>query len=141
MPKQGRIRTILVVTGFILAIGAFAITVSKNRSLGDLLAGLAVALTFGIPTAVVGLVQRLTKETKLVWMLVLCALAALDACTAALTSGTLCAVLPLLGLLFIAIIVIPEPTPGHCVECDYDLTGNVSGICPECGTPIEAPEK
>jgi hypothetical protein len=25
--------------------------------------------------------------------------------------------------------------PGvHCVECGYDLTGNVSGRCPECGT-------
>ena len=26
--------------------------------------------------------------------------------------------------------------PGHCVECDYDLTGNVSGRCPECGRPV-----
>lgn len=25
---------------------------------------------------------------------------------------------------------------GHCRSCDYDLTGNVSGICPECGTPV-----
>jgi hypothetical protein len=24
---------------------------------------------------------------------------------------------------------------GGCVKCGYDLTGNVSGICPECGTP------
>jgi hypothetical protein len=24
---------------------------------------------------------------------------------------------------------------GHCGNCDYDLTGNVSGTCPECGTP------
>ena len=24
----------------------------------------------------------------------------------------------------------------HCVYCDYNLTGNVSGICPECGTPV-----
>ncbi len=23
-----------------------------------------------------------------------------------------------------------------CLNCDYDLTGNVSGVCPECGTPI-----
>lgn len=26
--------------------------------------------------------------------------------------------------------------PGHCKECDYNLTGNESGICPECGTPV-----
>jgi hypothetical protein len=25
--------------------------------------------------------------------------------------------------------------PGHCKECGYDLTGNASGRCPECGTP------
>ncbi|MBP7746729.1 MAG: hypothetical protein KA383_11420 [Phycisphaerae bacterium] len=24
--------------------------------------------------------------------------------------------------------------PGHCTGCGYDLTGNVSGRCPECGT-------
>jgi len=26
--------------------------------------------------------------------------------------------------------------PGHCQNCDYDLTGNVSGVCPECGEAI-----
>lgn len=25
--------------------------------------------------------------------------------------------------------------PTHCQNCRYDLTGNESGICPECGTP------
>lgn len=25
---------------------------------------------------------------------------------------------------------------GLCVKCEYDLTANVSGTCPECGTPI-----
>ncbi len=29
----------------------------------------------------------------------------------------------------------PQPR-GHCAGCGYNLTGNVSGICPECGTPI-----
>jgi len=32
----------------------------------------------------------------------------------------------------------PPPPPDHCQKCGYDLTGNVSGICPECGTPTEA---
>lgn len=27
--------------------------------------------------------------------------------------------------------------PGHCRKCDYDLTGNRSGTCPECGTPFQ----
>jgi hypothetical protein len=26
----------------------------------------------------------------------------------------------------------------HCPACDYDLTGNVSGVCPECGRALAA---
>ena len=28
------------------------------------------------------------------------------------------------------------PRPGHCRNCGYDLTGNLSGICPECGAAV-----
>ena len=28
---------------------------------------------------------------------------------------------------------------GLCVKCGYNLTGNVSGACSECGTEIENP--
>ena len=28
----------------------------------------------------------------------------------------------------------PFYPPGHCQKCGYNLTGNVSGVCPECGT-------
>jgi hypothetical protein len=31
--------------------------------------------------------------------------------------------------------------PPRCPECDYNLTGNVSGVCPECGTPITPPHE
>jgi len=31
---------------------------------------------------------------------------------------------------------VSPPWP-ECSHCGYNLTGNVSGICPECGTPIE----
>jgi hypothetical protein len=27
--------------------------------------------------------------------------------------------------------------PGHCQKCGYDLTGNESGKCPECGGPCK----
>lgn len=26
------------------------------------------------------------------------------------------------------------PKRGHCPQCSYNLTGNTSGVCPECGT-------
>ena len=28
--------------------------------------------------------------------------------------------------------------PGHCQKCGYNLTGNVSGVCSECGEPTRA---
>ncbi len=33
------------------------------------------------------------------------------------------------------------PEGRYCLTCGYDLTGNLSGRCPECGTLIESPEK
>ena len=27
--------------------------------------------------------------------------------------------------------------PGHCRKCGYDLTGNVTGVCSECGTKVK----
>ncbi len=47
--------------------------------------------------------------------------------------------------LWLALVVAASPTlllfwrdrrripEGHCQECGYDLTGNVSGVCSECG--------
>lgn len=32
-----------------------------------------------------------------------------------------------------------KPPVGHCQECGYNLTGNISGKCPECNA--EVPEK
>ena len=26
--------------------------------------------------------------------------------------------------------------PGHCPNCGYNLTGNESGVCPECAAPV-----
>jgi hypothetical protein len=28
------------------------------------------------------------------------------------------------------------PKPNECTKCRYDLTGNTSGVCPECGTEL-----
>ena len=29
-----------------------------------------------------------------------------------------------------------QPRPGVCGNCGYNLTGNISGVCPECGTEL-----
>lgn len=52
----------------------------------------------------------------------------------------------LAGFLFVGSLVLLVPdvlllfrhqvAAGHCRQCEYDLTGNVSGICPECGAAI-----
>ena len=30
-----------------------------------------------------------------------------------------------------------RPLKGHCRTCSYNLTGNESGVCPECATPVK----
>ena len=37
--------------------------------------------------------------------------------------------------------VLRRYPPGHCRKCGYNLTGNVSGKCSECGTEIMENEK
>ncbi len=33
-----------------------------------------------------------------------------------------------------------RPAKGHCPHCGYNLTGNESGKCPECSTPVPQQE-
>ena len=40
-----------------------------------------------------------------------------------------------IGFIFLKRINKQHP-PGCCSTCGYDLTGNVSGKCPECGTAL-----
>lgn len=48
----------------------------------------------------------------------------------------------LFALLFLALTIYlvrrlrPRFPAGCCAKCGYDLTGNVSGVCPECGTSV-----
>jgi hypothetical protein len=58
------------------------------------------------------------------------------------------AMVNLIWTLWLLLLVIGLPTafiywrarkripPGHCRACGYNLTGNVSGVCPECGEQI-----
>lgn len=42
------------------------------------------------------------------------------------------------GLIVAALIAATgrKPEPNRCRSCGYDLTGNTSGRCPECGSPV-----
>lgn len=33
-------------------------------------------------------------------------------------------------------VLPPRPTHPVCRKCEYDLTGNETGVCPECGTRV-----
>ena len=48
--------------------------------------------------------------------------------------------LPLAGMTLLTIVLFIHSRvrwiDGLCGKCSYDLTGNVSGVCPECGTAI-----
>ena len=62
-------------------------------------------------------------------------------------SGLIMANLPLGALLIVLLvptIVLARPDRrawiGHCKRCAYDLTGNISGVCPEYGTKCENAE-
>lgn len=40
------------------------------------------------------------------------------------------------GVVLRGFIRRPRHRAGRCDRCGYDLTGNVSGVCPECGKPL-----
>ncbi|MCC6359323.1 MAG: hypothetical protein IT450_11325 [Phycisphaerales bacterium] len=42
----------------------------------------------------------------------------------------------LFGLACLLLIRWCKPAPNTCRSCGYNLTGNVSGRCPECGSPL-----
>ncbi len=55
-------------------------------------------------------------------------------CTGALLIGLI------VGLIIIKAPYYKTHPIGHCVQCGYNLTGNVSGVCPECAEAIENPQ-
>ncbi|HKQ49737.1 MAG TPA: hypothetical protein VJZ71_16810 [Phycisphaerae bacterium] len=52
--------------------------------------------------------------------------------------------MPLLALLLLAALLIyrdrTRRLPGFCRKCGYNLTGNTTGRCPECGNAVPTPE-
>jgi hypothetical protein len=117
-----------------------------------------VLVTGAVTMAIVGLVLDLLRAPRRLWAVGL-VIAAIGICMFTITSypsyqkamskhGSLPAYVFLslnLGLYVSSALMLvvapiariwkrPYP-PGHCRRCGYDLTGNVSGRCPECGTP------
>jgi hypothetical protein len=45
-----------------------------------------------------------------------------------------------IGALYCACLYTPPPADRPCCrKCGYNLTGNISGCCPECGTSVQDP--
>lgn len=52
--------------------------------------------------------------------------------------GYIVVLLAVFALTFRLATTAPPLAPTQCRACRYDLTGNCSGVCPECGTPVPA---
>lgn len=52
--------------------------------------------------------------------------------------AAVCIATPVVAVLVHALLSRRRPRPDGCSACGYDLTGNASGTCPECGTRITA---
>ena len=56
-------------------------------------------------------------------------------CAEVVAAGLLCRAVPTWRARWEARWRYPQ---GHCQTCGYNLTGNTSGVCPECGTPTDS---
>ncbi len=56
-----------------------------------------------------------------------------------LVLSVLCGVYPVFALLRGPVLRRRRRRKGLCTKCGYDMTGNTSGVCPECGTKVERP--
>lgn len=54
-------------------------------------------------------------------------------------AGGLLAIYPAVPVVRRAILVRRRRRRGLCLTCGYNLTGNVSGVCPECGAAAGSP--
>ena len=52
-----------------------------------------------------------------------------------LSPWLLVALLAAYPMVYLVRVIRGRIPPGHCAKCSYNLTGNTSGVCPECGTP------
>jgi hypothetical protein len=148
----------LWVVGSVAGLWILAI-VGDNGGIWDFL---PIVLATGAATmAVVGLLLDLLRTPRR-WWLILWGVAAVGFCVItigsypsyeramskngslqayiffSLNAGLYCACLVLLLVMPIWRLLHRRPPAGHCQECGYNLKGNVSGVCPECGEAVGA---
>jgi hypothetical protein len=74
------------------------------------------------------------------------AIALLMACNRLGSGAYLQSLVPIaLSLVIWTVVRLIKPrairTENHCGKCSYNLTANISGVCPECGAPIPSQER
>jgi hypothetical protein len=118
---------------------------ASNRSASLILgvAVLAIALTLTV-VILIGVIQLLVAMRTNVVLIILCALLTVAPCInlLVLLVVNMVATSVLRGAgLKVKFMGVPDEdvvrhlNPNLCKVCGYDLTGNVSGRCSECGTP------
>lgn len=121
-------------TGAILGSVAVILTVPFVATLGPLLGGIAgFALS---PLVVLCLLRKnLVLATTIVFATSF--VSTVLVCGARFPIHVLClSVVGYCTAVIAAKLLLPNAIrtrPGYCCACEYDLTGNVSGACPECG--------
>ena len=131
----------VILTGFVVSMTIFVVMVasyfvgagyffhrSETTAAVIYVAGGAVGLVDGYPLAGFQAGLIFTNSPVVFWL----PIAVPGEFVAPLWIPFAAVALPTIVLL----ILDRRPRPGQCRQCRYNLTGNTSGMCPECGTAI-----
>jgi|GEM_PF-2071343 len=151
---------VTLVVGFVLALpaGSVLLNIFDGTAIGVFIQAVGpVLVVFGVPSFLIWRDRfRIATTRRALWMGLgtasgLMVAGGLPTCATALSAGhflesalfmivfsfagfvwpMIC--WPLVRLRMGAVQIV---TDGYCYECNYSLTGNQSGVCPECGTAI-----
>jgi len=102
--------------GILLGIAALFTLLIPSR-ISRVLGMTSIGCVFGPMLIAIGIVRRLPDEEAWFYL-------------------SLLSVPGALGIIFNGVL---HDKPGHCTTCGYNLTGNVSGKCSECGEQVSTP--
>ena len=110
--------TLLFIAGAGILLGVSALfTLSIPSRISRVLGMVSIGCVFAPMLIAIGIVRRLPAEGAWFYL-----------CLFSIPGA--------LGIIFNG---VRHDKPGHCKTCGYNLTGNVSGKCSECGAPVPAP--